>query len=65
MMLVEVHHLESVELIGHSLDLFCFTFLNRFHAFCIPGIGQRLPKASGIGSIIFTSGCMFSSWYRL
>ena len=44
MMLIEIHHLESVELIGDSLNLLCFTLLNRFHTFCIPDIRSAFAQ---------------------
>ena len=36
MMLIEVHHLETIELVRHSLDLLCFSRLDRLDAMSIP-----------------------------
>lgn len=38
-MLVEVHHLESVELIGHCLDLLLLALLDILDALSIPVVG--------------------------
>ena len=34
--LVEVHHLESVELVRDLFDLLCLTRLDDFHTLCVP-----------------------------
>jgi hypothetical protein len=34
--LVEIHHLKSIELVGYFLDLLLLPWLDDFHAFCIP-----------------------------
>ena len=39
MMLIEVEHLEALELIRYSVDLLCLAFLDRFYALCIPDLG--------------------------
>tara|TARA_R110002060_G_scaffold17090_4_gene23674 strand:- start:433 stop:612 length:180 start_codon:yes stop_codon:yes gene_type:complete len=36
MMLIEVHHLETVELVGHCLNLLSFARLDDFHPFGVP-----------------------------
>jgi len=36
MVLIEVHHLEAVELVGDFLDLLLLTGLDNFHAWSIP-----------------------------
>lgn len=38
--LVEVHHLEAIELIGNSLDLVPLAWLDSLNTFCIPAMSS-------------------------
>ena len=42
MMLIEIHHLEAIELVGYSLDLLLLTRLLHLDSFRIPTFRQRV-----------------------
>ena len=61
-MLVEVHHLESIELVRHLFDLLLLARLYDFHPFSIPfdvfawrrlALATRLDSATGNFSIVY------------